>query len=88
MRFPESSDCAPVGLPPIPKCPSRVSGKFPVITGRESGTYSKSRLEDVKKSTLPKFPSFRFDEKCMPTHERSLIRHPGADFFMPNSRYV
>jgi hypothetical protein len=30
MRFPESSDCAPVGLPPIPKCPkSRVIGNFP-----------------------------------------------------------
>jgi hypothetical protein len=39
------------------------------------------RLEDVKKSTWPKFRSIQLDAKCKPTPQRSFMGHLGAIFF-------
>ena len=40
-----------------------------------------SCLEDVKKLISLIFRDFIFDPKCLPTAQRSLIRHPRAIFF-------
>jgi hypothetical protein len=37
--------------------------------------------EDVKKSICLSSRDFIFDPKCLPTPQRSFIRHPGAIFF-------
>jgi hypothetical protein len=47
-----------------------------------------SRLEDVKKSISFSFRDFIFDPKCLPTAQRSLIRHPGAIFLKPRSLQI
>jgi hypothetical protein len=39
------------------------------------------RLEDVEKLISLSFRDFIFDPKCLPTSQRSLIRHPRAIFF-------
>ena len=36
-----------------------------------------SRLEDVKKLISLSSRDFIFDPRCLPTHQRSLIGHPG-----------
>jgi hypothetical protein len=47
-----------------------------------------SRLEDVKKLISLSFRDFIFDPKCLPTSQRSLIRHPGAILFTPSSLQI
>jgi hypothetical protein len=42
-------------------------------------------MEDVKKLISLSFRDFIFDPKCLPTSQRSLIRHPGAIFLTPSS---
>jgi hypothetical protein len=43
-----------------------------------------SHQEDVKKLISLSFRDFIFDPKCLPTSQRSLIRHPGAIFLTPS----
>jgi hypothetical protein len=47
-----------------------------------------SRLEDVKKLISLSFRDFIFDPKCLPTPQRSLIRHPRAIFLTPSSPQI
>jgi hypothetical protein len=47
-----------------------------------------SRQEDVKKLICLSFRDFIFDPKCLPTPQRSLIRHPRAIFFTPSSLQI
>jgi hypothetical protein len=46
------------------------------------------RLEDVKKLICLSFRDFIFDPKCLPTRQRSLIRHPRAIFLTPSSLQI
>jgi hypothetical protein len=47
-----------------------------------------SCLEDVKKLISLIFRDFIFDPKCLPTAQRSLIRHPRAIFLAPSSLQI
>jgi len=42
----------------------------------------------VKKLISLSFRDFIFDPKCLPTSQRSLIRHPGAIFLTPSSLQI
>ncbi len=44
--------------------------------------------EDVKKLISLSFRDFIFDPKCLPTPQRSLIRHPRANFLTPSSLQI
>jgi len=46
------------------------------------------RQEDVKKLISLSFRDFIFDPKCLPTPQRSLIRHPRAIFLTPSSPQI
>jgi hypothetical protein len=46
------------------------------------------RQEDVKKLISLSFRDFIFDPKCLPTPQRSLIRHPRAIFLTPSSLQI
>jgi hypothetical protein len=41
---------------------------------------AESNQEDVKKLICLNFRDFIFDPKCLPTAQRSLVRHPKAIF--------
>jgi hypothetical protein len=44
--------------------------------------------EDVKKLVSLSFRDFIFDPKCLPTSQRSPIRHPGAIVLSPSSLQI
>jgi hypothetical protein len=51
-------------------------------------TAGKPGQEGVKKMISLSFRDFIFDPKCLPTPQRSLIRHPRAIFFTPSSLQI
>jgi hypothetical protein len=53
---------------------------FYICRGTVSDDSDDSGQEDVKKWIPLSFRDFIFDPKCLPTAQRSLIRHPGAIF--------
>jgi hypothetical protein len=46
------------------------------------------RQKDVKKLICLSFRDFIFDPKCLPTPQRSRIRHPRAIFLTPSSPQI